>query len=383
MNGVVIAAGEVPIEPVHEEGFRAAVAVGSLGNGCVEAMEIGHRRGAANYTGPTRPVQALPGRPAAPVVEHGRVICIEVVPNVSEGRDERVIEACAAAVRQAGPCLIDVSSDATHHRSVLTFAGGPDAVRHAVVALFDQAIAAIDLRSHRGGHPRIGAVDVVPFVPLAGVTLEACAALAREVGAAVADRHALPVFLYEAAAHTPARRRLADVRRGGFEALAARLTDPAWRPDFGPARPHPTAGASAIGVRLPLIAFNVNLATRELAVAKAIARRVRERSGGLPAVRAMAVDFPEDGFVQVSMNLVDFEQTSIATAYAAVARHADQAGVAVLESELVGLAPSAALTPAIAAGVRLRGFSEACLLEHRLLECGFAIDGPIGMQPRP
>ncbi|MGE0125080.1 MAG: glutamate formimidoyltransferase, partial [Vicinamibacterales bacterium] len=215
---------------------------------------------------------------------------IECVPNISEGRDASAVDAIADAVRAVpGIRVLDVQSDATHHRSVLTFAGDAAPLRAAVLALFDASIGRLDLRRHAGEHPRLGAVDVVPFVPIAGATMADCVALAKDVGRAVADRFALPVFLYEEAAASPARRNLEDIRRGEFEGLAAKLQDPAWAPDFGPARPHASAGATVIGARMPLIAYNLNLATDRLDVAKRIAAAVRMSSGGYRYVKAMGL----------------------------------------------------------------------------------------------
>jgi glutamate formiminotransferase len=297
------------------------------------------------------------------------IVC---VPNVSEGRRAAVVAACASALRTAGVALLDASADAIHHRSVYTFSGSPAALAAAVHALFDAAIVAIDLRHHTGQHPRIGAVDVVPFVPIGTTSMAECVTLARQVAADVADRHGLPVFLYGEAAFRPDRRKLEDIRRGGYEGLMNKLTQAEWRPDFGPTRPHLSAGASAIGARGPLIAYNVNLKTDRHGVAARIAHVIRERSGGLPAVKAMAVDLTDRHVVQVSMNLTDYRLTSIETAFDAVKREAARDDVEVLESELIGLAPAAALTPAIAKAVHLRDFSAAMILERRLADAGLA-----------
>lgn len=292
---------------------------------------------------------------------------IECVPNVSEGRRPSTIDAVAAAIRAVqGVRLLDVSSDAAHNRSVLTMAGDTAPLKAAVLALFATALARIDLRSHAGAHPRLGAVDVVPFVPIDGVTMRDCVALARDTAAEVAARFDLPVFLYEEAATSPARRNLADIRRGEFEGLAAKLAQPDWTPDFGPSHPHPTAGATVIGARMPLIAFNVNLATDRLDVAKAIARAVRFSSGGLPFVKAMGVPLHDGGLVQVSMNLTNYEQTPLARAFDAVQAEAARRGVDVIESEIVGLVPAAALPPDAAQRLRLRGFTSTQVLEDRL-----------------
>ena len=271
---------------------------------------------------------------------------IEAIPNISEGRRPDVVRAIAeAAVDVPGVALLDCSSDASHHRSVVTLAGGPGPIREAILRLFDAAITRIDLRGHAGAHPRIGAVDVVPFVPLGGTPMTACIDLARAIGVDVADRFDLPVYLYAEAATRPERQRLDLIRRGGFEALAARLPSPAWTPDHGPARRHPTAGAAAIGARQPLIAFNVNLASTDLSAARAIARAVRERDGGLPAVKALGFRLAQrqGAPVQVSMNLIDYRRTSIAAAVARVNEEAAARGIKIAGTELVGLVPAAAV----------------------------------------
>ncbi|MGD9906158.1 MAG: glutamate formimidoyltransferase [Vicinamibacterales bacterium] len=292
---------------------------------------------------------------------------IECVPNISEGRDASAVDAIADAVRAVpGIRVLDVQSDATHHRSVLTFAGDAAPLRAAVLALFDASIGRLDLRRHAGEHPRLGAVDVVPFVPIAGATMADCVALAKDVGRAVADRFALPVFLYEEAAASPARRNLEDIRRGEFEGLAAKLQDPAWAPDFGPARPHASAGATVIGARMPLIAYNINLATDRLDVAKRIAAAVRMSSGGYRYVKAMGLALEDRGLVQVSMNLTNFEKTPIFRVFETVKREAARYGVAVLESEVVGLVPAAALVDTAEYYLQLAGFRPGQVLEARL-----------------
>lgn len=296
---------------------------------------------------------------------------LECVPNISEGRDAPVIAACVAAVEAAGVPVLDLHTDPDHHRSVLTFAGAPDRVVAAAHALAATAIERIDLGRHTGVHPRIGAIDVVPFVPIAGLSIDEAAAMARAFGAALARRWQLPVFLYEAAAPAPTRARLEAIRRGGLAGLAQRMaSDPAWQPDYGPAHPHPTAGATVTGARVPLIAFNVNLATDRLEAARAIAALVRERSGGLPAVKALGLPLAGRGLVQVSMNLVDYRITSIRTAFDRILAEAQARGIDVVESELVGLAPAAALDDATAAHVRLRDYDATRILEHHLAARG-------------
>jgi glutamate formiminotransferase / 5-formyltetrahydrofolate cyclo-ligase len=294
-------------------------------------------------------------------------VLIECIPNVSEGRRPGVVaELADAAAKTPGVTLLDRSSDPSHHRSVLTMAGDAAPLSAAVVRLFDAAIRLIDLREHHGVHPRIGAVDVVPFVPLEGAAMAACVTLAREVAAEVASRFALPVYLYEEAARAPERRRLERIRRGQFEGLAGKMRDPAWQPDFGPAEPHPSAGASAIGARGPLIAYNINLATDRLDVARAIATTVRESSGGLPCVKAMGVPLAARGLVQVSMNLTNYAVTPLRRAFDAVAAEAARYEVDVLESEIVGLVPAEALADASPKQLRLAGFGPDRVLEERL-----------------
>jgi glutamate formiminotransferase len=292
---------------------------------------------------------------------------IECIPNISEGRRGDVVAAIVEAVRiTPGARLLDASSDGSHNRSVITMAGDASAMQAAVLAVFAQAIATIDLRTHSGEHPRLGAVDVVPFVPIADVSMADCVALARDTAEIVASRFQLPVFLYEAAATRDARRNLADIRRGEFEGLSAKLLDPAWAPDCGPSVPHPSAGATVIGARLPLIAFNVNLNTDRLHVAKQIAAAVRESSGGLPSVKALGVPLADRGLVQVSMNLTNYAQTSIAAAFAAVKAEAERQSVDVLGSEIVGLVPEAAIAGLNPTDVRLAGFGNEQVLERRL-----------------
>ena len=292
---------------------------------------------------------------------------IECVPNISEGRRPEVVGAVAEALRAiAGVRLLDVQSDPAHNRSVLTLAGDPSSLKTAVLALFDKALAAIDLKGHQGEHPRLGAVDVVPFIPIEGASMADCVALAREVAAEVAARHQLPIYLYEEAATTPARRNLEDIRRGEFEGLAAKMQQADWKPDFGPAQPHPTGGASVIGARMPLIAYNINLATDRLDVAKKIAAGIRMSSGGFRYVKAMGIALDDRGIVQVSMNLTNFEKTPIFRVFETVKREAARYGVSVLESEIVGLVPSAALMQAAEFYLQLAGFTPSQVLENKL-----------------
>jgi glutamate formiminotransferase len=266
---------------------------------------------------------------------------LECIPNVSEGRDRALIRALGDAVEGAGVRLLDVHSDVDHHRSVFTYLGAPDAVERATLALARLAIERIDLRCHRGVHPRVGAVDVVPFVPLRGTSMAEAVQSARRVGRALTNATGVPVFFYAEAAARPERRELPIVRWGGFERLAERLVEPAWCPDCGATAPHPSAGVAIIGARGPLIAFNAMLDSPDVAIAKTIASGIRESApGGLRAVRAMGVFLESRGVAQVSMNLLDYRRTPPAVVAERVEREARTRGVAVGEWELVGCAPA-------------------------------------------
>jgi glutamate formiminotransferase len=299
---------------------------------------------------------------------------IECVPNISEGRSAEAIGRMADAVSGVvGVALLDRSSDSAHHRSVFTIGGDSAPLQEAILRLVSVAVEVIDLRAHRGVHPRVGAVDVIPFVPLASVTMAECVSLARHVGRAIGDQFAIPVYLYAEASNTPARRHLADIRRGGFESLPAKMRQPGWEPDFGPPAPHPTAGATVVGARRILIAYNVNLATPRLDVARRIASVVRERGGGFPCVKALGLALEGRGLAQVSMNLTDYERTPPHVVFDRIVSEAARDGVEVLESELVGLIPAAALAQTTAAHLRLRDFSENRILENRLRAAGLAV----------
>jgi len=280
---------------------------------------------------------------------------VECVPNFSEGRDPAKIDAIADAIRSAGAAILDRSSDPDHHRSVITFAAPADRAAEAAFRAVRQAVASLDLRTHAGVHPRIGAADVVPFVPLRGVTLADCAAIARQTGRRIWDDLRVPVYLYEAAALRPECRNLADIRRGAVPL-----------PDFGGPAFHPSAGAVVVGARKFLIAFNVNLQTSDVAIARRIARAVRFSSGGLPCVKAMGVLLASRNLAQVSMNLTDFEQTPIPVAFEAVRAQAAHYGVAVAGSEIVGLVPRQALDLDAASYLQLENFGPRSILENRL-----------------
>jgi glutamate formiminotransferase / 5-formyltetrahydrofolate cyclo-ligase len=291
---------------------------------------------------------------------------IECVPNVSEGRRAPVITTLANAVSIRGVYLLDRSPDPSHNRTVYTFAGQPQRLQEAVLRLFSSAIELIDLRHHEGVHPRIGAVDVVPFVPLEGASMTDCVELSRATAELIARRFQLPVYLYEEAASRPGRRNLAAVRRGGLEGLAARMRQDEWLPDFGPHQPHRSAGASAIGARPILIAYNVNLDADRLDVARRIASKIRASGGGFNHVQAMGVRLVHRGIVQVSMNLTDYHRTSMETVFEAVVREAAADGVAVLESEIVGLVPADALPPDPVTRLKLPEAQAGKILERRL-----------------
>ncbi len=292
---------------------------------------------------------------------------LECVPNISEGRNLAAIGRIAEAVaRVPGVRLLDRHSDAVHHRTVLTLVGAAEPLRAAVIALFAATLIDVDISAHRGAHPRIGAVDVVPFVPLTGATMADAVTAARTTAAEVAARFEVPVYLYEAAATRAGRRALQDVRRGQVEGLAAKLRHPEWQPDYGPAVPHPRLGAVAIGARCLLVAYNINLATTRVEIASRIAAVVRESSGGLPCVKAMGLALPDRGLVQVSMNLTDIDRTSMADVFEAVVREAARDGVEVVESEVVGLVPARALVSAATRFLRLPHFTADRLLETRL-----------------
>ncbi len=261
---------------------------------------------------------------------------IQCVPNFSEGRDPGVLRALAEAAARPGVRLVDGSADPDHHRSVFTLLGDAAALRDSVQAMAGVAVDRIDLRRHRGVHPRAGAIDVVPFVPFGATSLESCATLAREVAACLADQFGLPAYLYGTAATRSEREGLPFVRNRGFEALAGAPLVGEVSPDFGPSRVHPSAGVVMVGARGPLLAFNVNLRSADPAVAQRVARQIRESSGGLPGVRALGFALPEQGCVQVSMNLTRPEETGMAEAYARIATLAAAEGVEILGSELIG-----------------------------------------------
>ena len=293
---------------------------------------------------------------------------VESVPNVSEGRRLEVVRGLADVVSAVpGVRLLDVTSDPDHNRSVLTFAGAAEAVEAAALALVTAAYREIDMQTHQGEHPRLGAVDVVPFVPLSGTTMAECVAIAKRVGKAVCAQHGVPVYYYAKAATRPERVRLPDIRKPQYEGLQA-LMATTHAPDEGPATLHPTAGAIVIGARPPLIAFNIELDTPDVMIAKRIAKEIRESSGGLPAVQAMGFELTDPVRAQVSMNLLDHTVTSLATVWREVEGRANAAGVRVLHGELIGLAPLEAMLEVARASLKLDGLVRTQIIEGHFIE---------------
>lgn len=293
---------------------------------------------------------------------------VECVPNFSEGRDTAVVARIAEAVASVpGAAVLDQTSDSDHNRSVITFAGAPDAVAEAAFRAIRRAVELIDLSRHGGVHPRIGAADVVPLVPVAGVTLEFCAQLATQLGERVWRELHVPVYLYEAAARRPERRNLANIRRGRFETLREAVRhDPERMPDFGEAALHPTAGACVIGARKFLIAFNINLDTEDVEIARRIARKIRASSSGLLAVKALGLLLGSRGQAQVSINLTNFEVTPLCAVVDAVRAEAESCGVRIANTELIGLIPRKALETAGGCDLGIRAGQ---ILENRLQQC--------------
>ncbi len=293
---------------------------------------------------------------------------IECVPNFSEGRRSDVIQSIADAIRSTpGVTMLDVESNPDHNRSVISFVGELGPVKQAALAAAGKAVELIDLTRHKGEHPRMGAVDVVPFVPLSGATMEDCVVLAKDFAREFADRFKVPVFLYEEAATSPDRRNLADVRAGEFEGLREKIgKDPSKKPDFGPDKIHPTAGATAVGAREILIAFNVNLGTGDIGVAKKIAHELRAKDGGLEFVKALGFELKERGIVQVSMNMTNFHKSQLFKAFELVRLFAERYGVTVVGSEVVGLMPMDALVDSAEFYLRMENFSREQILEKML-----------------
>ncbi len=294
---------------------------------------------------------------------------IETVPNFSEGRSQAKIAKILDCFSDAkGVMLLDHHKDTDHNRLVVTAAGEPVRLKKAVLKAVGVAVRIIDMRRHRGEHPRMGAVDVIPFVPIKNVSMAEAVALSVDVGRKIWQNFRLPVFLYEESAACPERKGLPDIRRGEFEGMPEKLKDPQWKPDFGDAAVHPTAGVVAVGARRPLVAFNVNLDTNSMAVAAAIARAVRHQSGGLRYCRAIAINLKERGICQVSMNMTDYTRTPLYRALELVRMEAKRYGVNVIGSEIVGLVPVDALAESAAYYMGLEDFTTDQILENRLMD---------------
>lgn len=293
---------------------------------------------------------------------------IECVPNFSEGKNLAVIQKIANAAKKIkGVRVLDMEWNKSHNRSLMTLIGSPDNVFRAVYEMIKVAVKTIDMTKHQGEHPRIGATDVVPFVPISGVTLKELILLSNKLAKKVAEELKIPVYLYESAAKRPDRVNLADVRKGEYEGLRAEIiTNPDRKPDYGPAKMHPTAGAMVIGVRKYLVAYNVNLNTKDVTIAKKIAGKIREKNGGLPAVKALG--FSVDGYAQISMNLVDFEKTNFDEVYRVIEREAKKFKVEIKSSEIYGMLPLESLIRAAKTTFKIETFQSDQILEKRLYE---------------
>lgn len=294
---------------------------------------------------------------------------IECVPNFSEGRDHEKIEKIVECFRaKEGVKLLDYSNDENHNRLVVTVVGEREPLKAAVISAIGKAVELIDLTKHEGQHPRMGAVDVVPFIPIRNASMDDCIALSKEVGEEVAKLYNLPVFLYEKSASAPHRENLAAIRKGEFEGMETKIHEPEWHPDFGPEQRHPTAGTVAIGARMPLVAYNINLNTNRLDIATAIGKRIRHINGGFRFVKAMGVDLADRGIVQVSINMTDFTRTALYRVFETVKFEAARWGVTIAGSEIVGLVPMAALIDTAEYYLGLEDFSMKQVLESRIME---------------
>ncbi|MBI5225694.1 glutamate formimidoyltransferase [Candidatus Micrarchaeota archaeon] len=297
---------------------------------------------------------------------------VECVPNFSEGKDQKKIDAIVAEIKSVpGITVLSSLADADHNRLDVSYLGEPEAVKTAAFAACKLASKLIDMEKHHGQHPRMGATDVIPFIPIQGVTMAECVELANDVGQKIGDELGIPVYLYESAAKTPSRTNLADVRRGEYEGIKTEFqTNPNGprKPDYGPTTMHPSAGFTGVCARMPLVAFNVNLATTDVSIAKAIAKAVREKDGGLKCVKAMGFVIKEKGIVQVSMNLTNYLETPIFKAFEAVKAEAQKHGVQVIESEIIGMVPLQALSDTADFYLRLEKFKSDQVIEARLIE---------------
>ena len=294
---------------------------------------------------------------------------IESVPNFSEGRDLKKIETIVNSFRgKKGVKLLDYQRDKDHNRLVVTVVGEPDPLKIALIEALGSAIEVIDLRKHKGQHPRMGAIDVIPFIPVKNVSMTEAVDFSIKVAEEVSEKYNLPVFLYEESAIRPERRNLADIRKGQFEAMADKIIQPEWKPDFGPQEIHPTAGVTAVGARMPLVAFNVNLNTNNLTIANDIAKKVRYISGGLPYCKGIGVELKERGIVQVSMNMTDYTKTALYRSFELIKIEAKKYGVNIVGSEIIGLVPMEALIDAAVYYLGIENFSMEQVLEARIME---------------
>lgn len=294
---------------------------------------------------------------------------VECVPNFSEGRNKEIIETIIDEVRRTeGVKLLDYSSDKDHNRTVVTFVGSPEETREAAYKLIKRASELIDMSKHQGAHPRMGATDVVPFIPIKDITTEECVQMARDLGKKVGEELNIPVYLYEDAASSPERQNLANIRKGQYEGFFEKIKEPEWKPDFGPCEMNRKSGATVIGARFPLIAYNVNLGTDNLEIANAIAKRIRHIGGGLRYAKAVGVMLTERNIAQVSINLVNYEKTAIYTAQEMVKMEAKRYGVPVVGAEVIGLVPMKALIDCAEYYLQIENFDMNQVLEARLSE---------------
>ncbi len=294
---------------------------------------------------------------------------IECVPNFSEGRNLKKIEIIVNSFRgKEGVKLLDYQSDMDHNRMVVTVVGEPTPLKTALIEAMGSAIEVIDMAKHKGQHPRMGAIDVVPFIPVKNVSMTEAVDISRKVAKEVSEKYNLPVFLYEESAGRPERRNLADIRKGQFEAMADKIKQPEWKPDFGPAKIHPTAGVTAVGARMPLVAFNVNLDTNDLTIANDIAKKVRHISGGLRYCKGIGIELKERGIVQVSMNMTDYTKTALYRSFELIKMEAKKHGVNVAGSEIIGLVPMEALMDTAVYYLGIENFSMEQVLEARIME---------------
>lgn len=294
---------------------------------------------------------------------------MECVPNFSEGRDRKKIDAIVEPFRgKKDVKLLDYSNDEDHNRMVVTVVGEPEPLKEALLEAIGVAVKLIDLTKHKGQHPRMGAVDVVPFIPIKGCTMDEAIALSKEVGEKVAELYNIPVYLYEKSTSAPSRENLAAIRKGEFEGFAEKIKLPEWAPDFGPAVQHPTAGTVAIGARMPLVAYNINLNTPSLEIAHGIAKHIRFIGGGLRFCKAMGVELKDRGITQVSINMTDFTRTHLYQAMEMVRFEARRYGVSIVGSEIIGLVPMEALVDTASYYLGLEGFSMDQVLESRIME---------------